>query len=202
MRRVSRRSTNYTLYGSTQNTMSQNTTAQRYSLASIGLHWLMVLLIIAVYACIELRELYPKGSDPREALKQWHFMLGLSVFALMWLRLLARFIGPTPPIEPAPPKWQELGAKLAHLALYGMMLGLPLVGWLILSAEGKAIPFFGMELPALVGPNHELAENLEELHEVVGKIGYLLIGVHAAAAIVHHHLMGDNTLRRMLPGRG
>lgn len=57
---------------------------------------LMLLLFIAVYACIELRELYPKGSDPREALKSWHFMLGLSVFVLVWLRLFARVTSATP----------------------------------------------------------------------------------------------------------
>ena len=63
--------------------MSWKNTNYRYGSLSIGLHWLMFLLMIAVYATIELREFYPKGSDPREALKVWHFMLGLSVLALV-----------------------------------------------------------------------------------------------------------------------
>ena len=95
-----------------------NTTqpTSRYSTLSIALHWLMLLLFIAVYACIELRELYPKGSDPREALKTWHFMLGLSVFVLVWLRLFARVASATPSIVPNPPGWQMVLAKLVHLA--------------------------------------------------------------------------------------
>ncbi len=50
----------------------------RYGALSIGLHWLMLLLIAAVYACIELRGNFPKGSDMREGLKTWHLMLGLT----------------------------------------------------------------------------------------------------------------------------
>ena len=61
-----------------------------YSRVSIALHWLMLVLLAAVYACIELREYYPRGSDIREGLKTWHFMLGLSVFVLVWVRLVAR----------------------------------------------------------------------------------------------------------------
>ena len=65
----------------------------RYNSFSIGLHWLMLVQLIAVYACIELRELYPKGSDPREALKTWHFMLGLSVFVLVFSLLSTIIVG-------------------------------------------------------------------------------------------------------------
>jgi len=53
--------------------MGLRNTADRYGSLSIGIHWLMLLLFIAVYAFIELREIYPKGSDPREAMKAWHF---------------------------------------------------------------------------------------------------------------------------------
>lgn len=67
--------------------MQWKNTTDRYGSLSIAMHWLMLALLVAVYACIELREFYPKGSDPREALKQWHFMLGLAVFVLVWLRL-------------------------------------------------------------------------------------------------------------------
>lgn len=181
--------------------MIQKNTNNRYGSLTIWLHWLMLLLLIAVYACIELRELYPKGSDPREALKTWHFMLGLSVFVLVWVRLAARLSGPTPGIEPQPPVWQTLSAKIMHLALYLLMIGLPLSGWLMLSAAGKPIPFFGLQLPALIGENEQLAKQIEEIHEIVGELGYYLIGLHAAAALFHHYIRRDNTLLRMLPHR-
>jgi len=181
--------------------MSWNNSASRYGSLSIGIHWLMLLLFIAVYACIELRVLYPKGSDLREALKTWHFMLGMLVFVLVWLRLVARLSGPTPGIRPEPPNWQQLSAKLLHLALYVLMIAMPVTGWLLLSATGKPIPFFGLQLPALIGENKELASQLKEIHEVGGTIGYYLIGLHAAAALYHHYFVRDNTLSRMLPGR-
>jgi len=181
--------------------MDWKNTSTRYGGLSIGLHWLMLLLIAAVYACIELKGFYPKGSEPRELLKQWHFILGLTVFALVWLRLLARLIAPTPRIEPAPPAWQAFLAKLVHLALYGLMIGAPLAGWLILSAAGKPIPFWGLELPPLIGEDRELAGQIKELHELAGTLGYWLIGLHAAAGLFHHYVMRDNTLKRMLPAR-
>lgn len=177
-------------------------TDKRYGSLTIALHWLMLLLLIAVYACIELRELYPKGSDPREALKTWHFMLGLSVFVLVWVRLIARLSGPTPGIEPPPPGWQTLSAKIVHLALYLLMIGLPLSGWLMLSAAGKPIPFFGLQFPALIGENEQLAKQIEEVHEFAAELGYYLVGLHAAAALIHHYFIRDNTLVRMLPRRG
>jgi cytochrome b561 len=172
---------------------------QRYHALSIGLHWLMLFLLIAVYASIELRELFPKGTDARKAMKMWHFMLGLSVLAFAVLRVLIRLSNPTPAIIPAPPAWQEMLAKVMHIALYALMLGMPLAGWLILSAEAQPIPFFGLELPALIGPDKALAKSIEEVHETVGLVGYYLIGLHALAGLYHHYMVKDNTLKRMLP---
>ncbi|MGV3583151.1 MAG: cytochrome b [Methylophilus sp.] len=178
-----------------------NNTSNRYEPISIALHWVMVLLMVAVYACIELREFFPKGSDPREALKMWHFMLGLSIFVLVWVRIIAMITGHVPPIVPEPPMWQKLLAKAAHGALYLLMIGLPLLGWFLLSAAGKPIPFFGLDLPALISENKDLARTLKELHETGGTIGYFLIGLHAVAALFHHYIVRDNTLLRMLPKR-
>lgn len=175
--------------------------ATRFGAWSIGLHWLMLLLLVAVYACIELRGIFPKGSDPREMMKTWHFMLGLSVLALATLRLAVNIVSAAPEIKPDPPKWQKLSAKLTHLALYALMLGTPIAGWLLLSAAGKPIPFFGLHLPALIGQSKDMAEFIKEIHETVATAGYFLIGLHAAAALYHHYVVGDNTLQRMLPGR-
>lgn len=171
----------------------------RFSKLSIALHWLMLVLMVAVYATIELREIYPKGSDPREALKMWHFMLGLSILVLVLVRIAARFMQAAPAIVPPLPRMQELAAKAMHLLLYVLMIGMPLAGWLILSAAGKPVPFFGLELPPLIGENKDLAGQIKELHETFGEVGYYLIGLHAAAALFHHYVQKDNTLVRMLP---
>lgn len=165
------------------------------------LHWLTLLLLIGVYACIEGREFFPRGSVPREALKSWHFMLGLTVFGVTWVRLAARLIGTIPPITPTPPAWQSRLAQVVHVALYAIMLGMPVGGWIILSAAGKPIPWFGFELPALVAPDKALAKQVKEIHEIVGQVGLFLIGLHTVAALFHHYLVHDDTLRRLLPGR-
>lgn len=168
-----------------------------YNTLSIGLHWVMVLLFIAVYATIEGRTFFDRGTDMRNGLKYWHFVLGLTIFVLAWLRLVVRVVKPAPPIVPTPPVWQLLAARLMHALLYVLMLAMPLAGWLILSGEGKPIPFWGLELPALIAPNENLAYEIEEIHELVGKVGYALIALHAVAALVHHYLIKDNTLVRM-----
>ncbi len=177
------------------------TAAARYAPWSIALHWLMLLLLAAVYAFIELRSLFPRGSDPRNTMKALHFMLGLSVFLLVWLRLLVRLRNPPPPITPTPATWQTRLGGLVHIALYILMIGMPIAGWLILSGEGAQIPFFGLSLPPLMGPDKALASQVKEVHETVGTVGYWLIGLHAVAALFHHYWLRDDTLARMLPWR-
>jgi cytochrome b561 len=173
------------------------TASSRYGRLSIVIHWVTLAILVAVYACIELRELYPRGSEIREALKTWHYMLGLTVFFLVWVRITARLIGKTPPIIPAAPKWQLMIANAVEFALYALMIVLPLLGWVMLSAEGKAIPFFGLQLPALADANEALADRVKEIHETLATIGYFLIALHAIAALFHHYVRRDNTLRRM-----
>ena len=180
--------------------MGMTNTRDRYGTLSIAMHWLMFLLLVAVYACMELREFYPKGSDPREALKSWHFTLGITVFGLVWLRLALRLFQAVPAITPQPARWQDILGKLVHLALYAFMIGMPVLGWLILSGEGKPVPFYGLELPGLIAENEALAESIEEIHTTIGELGYYLIGLHTLAALFHHYFLKDNTLKRMLPG--
>ncbi|MGH8122993.1 MAG: cytochrome b [Rudaea sp.] len=176
-------------------------TTDRYHALSISVHWLTLLLLIAVYALIELRGIYPKGTAAYDAMKTWHFMLGLTVLIVVAVRLVLRLMFREPPITPPPPAWQMLLAKVMYLTLYLFLIVMPVLGWLTLSAQGKVIPFFGLQLPALLGPDKALGHSLEDIHETIGTIGYYLVGVHAAAALFHHYILRDNTLRRMLPWR-
>lgn len=175
----------------------------RYRPVTIALHWLMLVLIVAAYALILSRTEFERGSDARNLVKMLHFSVGVTIFALVWLRLIARLgSAPAPAVTPAPPRWQQRAGRAAHVALYGLMIGLPIGGMLTLSFEGHAIPYFGLfEFGPFVAENEELAETFEELHELGGKVGYFLIGLHAAAALYHHYVRRDDTLKRMLPGR-
>ncbi len=173
-------------------------TAPRYPPALIAMQWAMLILLAAVYAAIELREYFPKGSDIREGFKAWHFMLGLTVLVLVLARAVMRLLATTPPITPKPSMWQMVAARGVHLALYGLMIAMPLAGRTTLSAKGATIPFWGLELPPLISPDKPLAKWLQEIHATAGKVGYWLIGLHATAGLAHHYLCKDDTLRRML----
>lgn len=181
-------------------TASHPSTPFRYGSALVLVHWLMAALLVAVYASIELRVLYAKGTEMRDFMKALHFMLGLSVLVMVTLRLAARAASPKP-VNLGPTTLAQRAAAVGHLALYALMAGMPVLGWLVLSASGKPIPFFGLELPALMGTNKELAHTLKELHETAGVAGYWLIGLHVTAALGHHYALKDGLLSRMALGK-
>lgn len=169
----------------------------KYSKATIWLHWLSLLLIAGVYITMEFRGSFERGSPGRELMKSMHYMLGLTLLLLTIFRLWFRSRQSYPPIAPPQPAWMHWLAKGVHLALYLLLLGMPLLGWLILSAEGQTIPFWGLELPAFMASSAEWAELFEEVHQWIAQAGYAVIGLHAAAALFHHYVKRDNTLVRM-----
>jgi cytochrome b561 len=181
--------------------MSWNNTKSGYGSLAILMHWLMLVLIVAGYAAMDLKSLAQKGGALREAMANWHYLLGLLVFALVWLRLLVQSSGHAPEVEPAPPAWQATLAKAMHRGLYVFMAAMPLLGWLALSAQGDPVHIFGLQLPALTGKNEGLAKLFKDVHENLATVGYFLIGLHAAAALYHHYVQRDNTLRLMWPRR-
>ena len=167
----------------------------------VGLHWLTVVLMVVIYACMELRGYAPRGSDLREAMKSLHFLTGLCLLLVVVIRIGVRWsAGPEPAILPAVPVWQARLASFMHYVLYAFMLAMPVLGWLVLSAGGKSIVLFGLPIPSLMGVDEPLARQLKEVHETLATLGYVLIGLHTAAALFHHYFMHDNTLVRMLPG--
>lgn len=162
----------------------------------VRLHWLSVLLIVVVYCTMEFRGQFAKGSDIREAMKLVHFYAGQLVLLLALLRLVLHRRYPSQVSGPAHLRWLAGGA---HLALYGFMIAMPLLGWALLNLEGKSLSYLGFELPQLLAKNHDRAEWVEELHEAGALIGYGLIALHAAAALLHHYVLRDNSLRAMRP---
>lgn len=173
----------------------------QYSRALITLHWLMAALIIALIVIIEAREFVPKENPLRAELKGLHYSLGLAVLGLLLARIGARAASSTPLISPKPPAWQTGISHLIHLALYVIMIAMPILGWLSLSGMGKDISFFGIALPPLMAENRETGHFLEEIHATIGEAAIWIIGLHAAAALFHHFVVKDNTLSRMVPAR-
>ena len=179
--------------------VSWKNTENHYGSFSIKMHWLMVVLMIFVFASIEGRVFFEKGTELRELFKMWHVMLGLLVCILVCARLYIHSVQRPPQITPPLSAMQVWAAKAAHLALYGFMIAMPIFGWFVLSAKGKVIPFFGLELPALIPFDKAFGKILEGWHREIGAWGYYLIAFHAGAALVHHYIKKDNTLTRMLP---
>jgi len=178
--------------------MNWKNSASRYGSLSIAIHWLMLLLFVAVYGTVEVHEVFEKGSDLRALVMTWHFMLGLLVFVLVWLRLAARLSGP--------PRHRAGTAEPATTGVQAAASGAVCAddrhaadGLADAQRRRQTDPVLRLELPALIGESKDLAEQLEELHEVIGTTGYFLIGLHTVAALYHHHFVHDNTLTRMLP---
>ena len=83
----------------------------------------------------------------------WHKEWGILVLLLATLRVLWRFWSPPPPLPMTMPAWQRLAAHSVHFAFYVFMFALPLSGWMISSAAGLPVSFFGIVvLPDLVAP--------------------------------------------------
>ena len=163
------------------------------------MHWLTLALLIVIYSLVELKGVFPKGSNARNAMQAWHELFGISVIVVVLLRMgLRRLYGQEPGITPIPPVWQTKLAHTMHWVLYIFLLAMPVLGWFILSAKNHLELPLGIHLLPLVAPNKSLAGILQDIHETLGNIGYYLIGLHAIAALYHHYWRCDNTLRRML----
>ena len=179
------------------NTQS-DTRGSHYCSGIIVLHWLMLLLFIGVYATVEAHELY-EHSATGDQLMFWHYQLGYAIFALVWLRLIFRLASSVPPADPGLPPLMHQLARGMHILLYVLMILMPITGWLTLSAEGESSTFLGLTVPMVSGLSHSFGEIIEEVHEIVGIAGYFLIGLHTIAALFHHYVLRDNTMRRILP---
>jgi cytochrome b561 len=164
-----------------------------------ALHWLMFIGVVLAFVFIEGREWFARGTPARLAMVQAHFWVGITLLALMLPRLLLAFSRPAPAVLPALPAWQALPAKAVHLLLYAMLVVQPLLGLGTAWTDGKEIlvPFTQFALPALLAPDAGLAGQLEDLHELVGTAFYYVVGLHVAAALYHHFVRRDDTLRRM-----
>jgi cytochrome b561 len=172
----------------------------RYVTPARWLHWTIFALVALAYVFINLFELFPRGSATRNNVLASHYTMGLAVLLLVLPRLLVRVRNGRPPISPAPPRWSEWLGNLTHLALYLFLLIQPLLGIITLQVGAKPVSLFGVTLlPALVDtPNRWLSHQLERIHMTLGTVFYYVIGLHIAAALWHHLVRRDDTLRRML----
>jgi len=179
--------------------MQWRNTTYNYGALAKFLHWTIVILIIAQYVIIEAAEELPDGVEKLSQISL-HKSVGMLVLILAIARIGWKLANSGRPVPLPMPGWQKKAAAAGHGLLYLLILLQPLSGWAMSSSANYPVTLFGwFQFPALVAPNHDLHEGLEELHEVLFTILAIVALVHAAAAVYHHFWMKDDTLRRMLP---
>ncbi len=180
--------------------MQLRNSPDRYGAVPQALHWLTVVLVAAAWLLGTFGDDFPKGPA-RETALFIHISAGLAILAVLIARLLWRIGDPPPPPEPTwfgP--WLDHAARFTHYLLYALLIAVPVVGIVTQFARGDALPLFGLaEIASPWTANRGLARSAKEMHEVLSNALVILAGVHAAAALVHHWLLGDRTLVRMLP---
>lgn len=175
-------------------------TRTRWGTISQLFHWLIAVLI-AVQVVLGLVGVALPLSMEKLATLARHKSLGMTILALALLRLGWRALNPTPALPDNLKPYEQRLARLTHASLYGLIIALPLTGWLMSSARGFPVSWFNLvQLPNLVGRNVPLYHTLVSLHVALAITLGLVLALHIGAAIKHHFVLRDDTLRRMLPG--
>lgn len=174
-------------------------TPERYGLVAQVLHWAVVL-------GVTLQFIWIWRIDRAESIRQefalvvQHKSIGMTVLALMLLRLVWRAFNRPPSLPAGMAGWERKAARVTHWALYALLLTIPLAGWAWSSAAGYGAEFFGLvEVPDFVPQSERLETIFHAVHEWAGITLAVLVGVHVLAALRHHFVLGDPVLRRMLP---
>jgi len=165
------------------------------------LHWLVALIIIGLFVLGQYMS--DLSMSPRKLqLYSWHKWFGVTVFLLVLVRLGWRLTHQPPRLPAQMPKLQQLASHVGHMTLYGLMLAIPISGWLMSSAKGYQTVWFGvLPIPDLLGKDKLLGDLLAELHRALNGVLMFIVVIHVIAALKHHFIDRDDVLKRMLPAR-
>jgi cytochrome b561 len=179
--------------------MKVRSSEEKYGLVAIIFHWLIATLIICQIA-VGLYMVDLPLSLEKVKFYGWHKEFGLAVLFLASLRLLWRLSGAVPLMHSHAPAWQQFAARAAHFLLYVSMFIMPITGWLLSSATGFPVSFFGLfVMPDLITANEDMRVNLTLAHEWIGFGLIGLIGLHVAGAFYNLIIQRENVFKRMWP---
>jgi len=172
----------------------------RYTRTARLLHWGTALVLVVIGGLgLWIAYAPPETESLKFRLYNIHESLGITVLLATLLRLGWRWRHPPPPITPPLPAMLQRAAFANHAALYAVLLAQPMVGLLATSAWGFPPTYFGLfPVPAPIGKDEALAPVLTEIHGWIALTLALLVALHVAAALWHHLIRRDDTLRRML----
>jgi cytochrome b561 len=175
--------------------------AERQPRPTIALHWLSALAILVAIGAALTREALD-AETARRWLQALHQQAGLLVLLLLPMRWLARALFPKAAVTREPSAALRWAAAATHVLMYGLLLSLPFLGWALANAQGHPAALFGLiPLPSLVATDPDLAESLDDWHARLAWGLVAMVVMHAAAALWHHFIRRDDTLRGMLPAR-
>ena len=171
----------------------------RYGPVAQVFHWLTVVLVATAYL------VSPGGSEQRvystatDFTRYTHETTGILIFAIVLARILWRMIDPTPEAAPMEP-WMKYSAKLAHFALYALLIALPLTAIVGAWLEGHPLTLLGAgNFGSMLPQAHDVGQTVSYVHTILGNIIIWAAGAHAVAALFHHFVLRDNVLISMLP---
>lgn len=189
--------------------MSLKNTADNYGAVAKWLHWGTALLFLGSYASVYYREWFTEDRTPENwTALQLHLSIGVTIGVFVVLRILWRISNRTPDLESGS-KLEHRAAKLGHLALYAVIIIVPVTGYLATGANTEY--FFLFDIPSFKSSElfannfgmdmtfEEFEKPLEFMHKkIMGEwLVWLLILGHASAALYHHFVRGDRTLKKM-----
>lgn len=170
-----------------------------YGTTAIALHWLIFVLILCGFTLAVYMTGLPLSPQKLKYIS-WHKWIGVTIFMLALARLAWRLTHWAPALPASMPIWQRSAANAAHVLLYGLIIAIPLTGWLMSSALGVPTVYLGLaQIPDLLARDKALAELLRFVHVMLNFTLLTLVIIHAAAAMRHHFIDRDDVLRRMLP---
>lgn len=179
--------------------MNFKNTSYRFGIVSMSFHWFMALLIVGLLVLGFYMADLPINVTKLK-LYRWHKECGILVLILVTFRLGWRLASIVPELPSHLAKWQQWAARAVHFALYGFMIINPITGWMISSASGISVSFFGLfVLPDLVSPNEEFKKIMIQTHTWLAYGLIAALCAHVGAAFQHHFILKDDILRRMLP---
>ena len=168
---------------------------KRYNLTGRLLHWLMAVLLLST---LFIGVAISSSLQWRAQLLSAHLMLGTSIFIFVVIRICNRLRGPSPASPEGLTLVHRYGLAAVHIAFYGLMTMLPLIGWAMLSAGGYPTPsVLGKAHPALVQPDPGLYAALQQTHALLAYAFFALMLLHLAAALFHAWIKRDGIFTRM-----
>jgi len=181
--------------------MKLRSNSRRWGAVTRTLHWIIALAVIAML-CVGLWMIDLPISADKVRVYALHKSVGITVLALMLVRIAWRLHeGVRPELPFGMPKWEPAAAWSSHLLLYGALLVMPLSGWLFNSAANFPLQWFGwFSIPGLTGPDPEIKDLARAVHHWTAYALIALVSVHVLAALKHHYVDRDETLRRMWTG--